>query len=428
MWSHIKHVALISVSIITISMGYVSVSQAESIAPTLTLSMQQAITIALDNDPVLMSLQDKEQAFRESSVASGALPDPNIKFGFMNFPTDTYKSNQEPMTQTQLGISQMFPAGDSLDIKASRQLDFANAEMAKGLNQKRMLVRKTSKAWLELYYWTHALKVIKENRSLFENLVNVTESNYAAGRQRQQDVIRAELELELIEDKKIDIVASIKKAKSKLERLIGRNAADKALSNKLPNIDTSRTFTNVERISRHPMLQVKSSMVAARQNGIALAKQSYKPNWMVDLTYGQRDDKPDGTDRADFLSAMVRFSVPLFTGKLQDRKVAASKRRHHSALNELEENKRQLIQMYQSNLSDYKQFSQRSERYKKVLLIKAHENSESALSSYQSDRGKFTDLIRARMTELNMQLKALRLEINQHKSYSDLTYLVGEKS
>ena len=428
MWSHIKNAALISAAIITTSISFVTVSQAESMAPTLTLSMQQAITIALKNDPVLMSLQDKEQAFRDSSVASGALPDPNIKFGFMNFPTDTYKSNQEPMTQTQLGISQMFPAGDSLDIKATRQLDFANAERAKALNQQRMLVRKTSKAWLELYYWTQALKVVKENRSLFKNLVNVTESNYAAGRQRRQDVIRAELELELIEDKEIDIVASIKKAKSKLERLVGTDAANQTLSKQLPIIDASRTFNNIERINSHPMLQVKSAMVAARQNGIALAKQSYKPNWMVDLTYGQRDDKPDGTDRADFLSAMVRFSVPLFTGKLQDRKVAASKRRHHSALNELEEKKRQLVQMYQSNLSDYKQFSQRSERYKKILLIKANENSDAALSSYQSDRGKFTDLIRARMTELNMQLKALRLEINQHKSYSDLTYLVGEQS
>ena len=421
MWLHIKHAAVIGiVSLILISNGH-----AESLPQT--LSMQQAVAIALKNDPILVSLQDKEQAFRESSVASGALPDPNIKFGFMNFPTDTYKSNQEPMTQTQLGISQMFPAGDSLHFKASRQLDFANAEQAKALNQQRMLIRKTRKAWLELYYWTHALKVVKENRQLFRNLVNVTESNYAAGRQRQQDVIRAELELELLADKELDILASIKKSKSKLEKLIGSEFIQQPLSDDLPTINTARNFLNPEKLNLHPLLQITSAMVDARKNGIEIAKQSYKPNWMVDLTYGQRDDAPNGTDRADFLSAMVKFSVPLFSGNLQDRKVAASKRRHHAALNQLEDKKRELIQMYQSNLSDYEQFSKRSERYKKVLLVKANENSDAALSSYQSDRGKFTELIRAQMTELNMQLKALRLEVNRYKSHSDLTYLVGEQ-
>ena len=176
------------------------------------------------------------------------------------------------------------------------------------------------------------------------------------------------------------------------------------------------------------MLKAQDAMANANKNGVALAKQSYKPSWMIDLTYGMRDDTPSGAERADFVSAMVKFSLPLFTGNLQDRKVAASKRRHNAALNQVVDKRRELIQMYQSVLSDYEQYRNRTERYKRTLLVKAHENSEMALSRYQSDRGKFTDLIRARMTEINMQLKALRLEINQHKAHSDLYYIVGEPS
>lgn len=426
MWVNIKKITIVGiVSLVMISSGYAD-ENTEALLPA--LSIEQAVTIALKNDPVVVSFQDKEQAFREASVAASALPDPDIKLGFMNFPTDTYKRNQEPMTQVQVGITQMFPAGDSLDIKASQKTDFANAEMAKGKNQLRLIKRQTRKAWLELYYWTEALKVVKKNNALFENLVNVTESNYAAGRQHQQDVIRAELELELLADKETDILASIKKARAELAKLIGEAMAQRPLEKSLPELNLSVEFRNIEKINAHPMLQAQNAMVAASNNGIALAKQSYKPNWMVDLTYGMRDAAPNGVERADFLSAMVKFSVPLFTGNLQDRKVAASKRRQHASLNDLEDKKRQLIQMHQSNLSDFEQFSNRSARYKKVLLVKAHENAEVALSRYQSDRGKFTDLIRARMTELDMQLKALRLEINQHKSYSDLTYLVGEQS
>jgi len=391
-----------------------------------TLSFSEAVDIALKNDPVTSALQDKEQAFRESSVAANALPDPQIKLGFMNYPTDTYKSNQEPMTQKVLGVSQMFPAGDSLEIKSKRQLDMANEQKAKVENQKRMVVRKTTKAWLELYYWLHALKVVNENQSLFKNLVNVTESNYAAGRQHQQDVIRAELELELLDDKEADILSSIKKAKAKLAKWIGGENVNRPLTKTIHYLPDENVINDISKLDTHPMLMSKKAMIAAGQNDVELAKQSYSPNWMIDLTYGQRDAMPNGVDRADFLSAMVKFSLPLFTGSSQDRKVAASKRRHNAAKNDFEEKKRELAQMYQSALSDYNQFANRSERYKKILLVKAKENAEMALSRYQSDRGKFTDLIRARMTELNMQLKALRLEINQHKSHSDLTYLVGE--
>lgn len=200
MWVRMKRIVLLSIVVFMASLN----SQAEA------LSIEQAVSIALKNDPVLVSFQDKEQAFREASIAASALPDPNVKLGFMNFPTDTYKRNQEPMTQVQLGISQMFPAGDSLDIKASRKIDFANAEMAKAKNQQRLIKRQTRKAWLELYYWNQAIAVVKENRILFKNLVNVTGSNYAAGRQHQQDVIRAELELELLADKEMDILADRK--------------------------------------------------------------------------------------------------------------------------------------------------------------------------------------------------------------------------
>lgn len=425
MWVNIKKMTSITIAFLIFLPAVYAAEPASDTLPG--LSMEQAVASALKNDLLIVSFHDKEQAFRESSIAAAALPDPDIKLGLVNFPTDTFKRNQEPMTQIQVGISQMFPAGDSLDIKASQKTDFANVEMARGKNQLRAIKRQTRKAWLELYYWTEALNVVKENTALFRDLVSVTESNYAAGRQNQQDVIRADLELELLADKEMDILASIKKARAELAKLIGTEMSQRSLSRTLPILNTAVDFKNIEKLNSHPILQAQSAMLAVSNNGVALAKQSYKPNWMVDLTYGVRDAAPNGVERADFVSAMVKFSLPLFTGNVQDRKVAASKRRQHASLNDLEDKKRQLIQMYQSNLSDFEQYSQRSERYKRVLLVKAHENAEIALSRYQSDRGKFTDLIRARMTELNMQLKALRLEINEHKSYSDLTYLVGEQ-
>lgn len=394
------------------------------------LTIEQAVESAVENDPVLASIYDKEKAYRQSSVAASSLPDPRIKLGLMNFPTDTWKRNQEPMTQIQVGIQQMFPAGDTLDLKSARALKFASAEMAKAKMQERKLVRDVRKAWLEYYYWLQAQTVVRKNRGLFKKLVRVTESNYSAGRQLQQHVIRAELELELLGDKESEIITRQKIARAMLEKLIGKEITEhrkEVTALNLPVLPMPVAIQQYQSaLDQHPMLQVQQAKVSISNTNIKLAEQSYKPDWMVDLTYGARDETSTGKERADFVSAMVSFSVPLFTGNLQDRKVAASKLKQQAAKQNMKDVRNKLRQQYSSSHATWQQLNERSERYHKVLLVKARQNSEASLSSYQSGRGLFTDLMKAEITEFNMQLKAMRIDVNKLKAQAELNYLLGE--
>jgi len=167
-------------------------------------------------------------------------------------------------------------------------------------------------------------------------------------------------------------------------------------------------------------------MVKTNEKNVELAKQSYKPSWMLDLTYGKREDSDNGTERADFVSAMVMFDLPLFTADRQDKKVAASKSRLNSALYSREERKRDLNRMWQSNISKEKKLSLRLKKYKDILIPKAKENTKAALFSYQSGRAEFTALMRAQIIELETQLRALRLDVDHKKTQAQLLYFVGE--
>ena len=51
------------------------------------------------------------------SIAAGQLPDPQLTIGIANLATDTFAFNQEPMTQLKVGVSQMFPRGESRALK-----------------------------------------------------------------------------------------------------------------------------------------------------------------------------------------------------------------------------------------------------------------------------------------------------------------------
>ena len=169
-------------------------------------------------------------------------------------------------------------------------------------------------------------------------------------------------------------------------------------------------------------------MVSVNEKNVELAKQNYKPSWSLDLTYGRREKSAAGVERADFASAMVMFDLPLFTADRQDKQVAASKSRLNGALNLREERKRNLIKMWHAAQAKEKRLLQRIKQYDNLLLPKSDENTKSALYAYQSGRSEFTALMRAQITELETQLRALRLNVEHKKTQALLLYLAGENS
>lgn len=414
---HAYTTRLIQIITLFVMLGHVSVYAEQ------TLTIERAVQTALERDALIQVYESRSQAYREQAVAEDTLPDPKIKLGLMNVPTDTYKMNQEPMTQSQIGIQQMFPRGNSLEIKSQRAMNMSTVERAKTENQRRKITREVRETWLELYYWLNADRVVKKNRNLFSKLVSVTKQQYAAGRQKQQDVIRSELELGMLDDRELKIITKLEVTRATLEKYIGNSLSNINMASELPYFTVARNNAWLE---KHPIMNMEDAMVLSNEKNVALAKQSYKPSWMLDLTYGQRKDAANGTKRADFASAMLVFDLPLFTGDKQDKKVAASKYRLNSALNSRDERKRNLERMWKVNLLKEKHLSQRINKYKTLLVPKAHENTNAALYSYQSGRGAFTALMRAQIIELETQLRALRLDVDHKKTQAQLLYFVGE--
>ena len=391
-----------------------------------SLSIEEAVKIALERDPLISAYQARKEAYQDQAIAEDSLPDPQIKLGLMNLPSDTFKRDQEPMTQLQLGIQQMFPRGKTLELKSQRAINMSMFEEARLENQKRKITRDVRETWLELYYLLNAERVVKNNRNFFKKLVSVTEQQYAAGRQRQQDVIRSELELGMLADREINIRTQLEMTRTQLEKLVANYASKINIENELPEFN----FIQIHKFSsdNHPLIKMQNAMIQVSEKNVALAKQSYKPSWMLDLTYGQREDAPNGTKRADFVSAMLMFDLPIFTADLQDKKVSASKYRLNSAFNSREDAKRDLKRRWDTTLLREVRLAKRAGIYDKSLVPKAKENTKAALFSYQNGRGVFTALMRAQIIELDTQLKALRLNVDHKKTQAQLLYFIGENN
>lgn len=416
------------------------------------ISLEEAILLALQNDPWLQSNRLEQQAVEDRSIAAGTLPDPKLSVGLINLPSDTWQFDQEGMTQFKVGISQAFPRGDSLEIK-QQQLKIAASKFPLLREDRKAKVTKViTEIWLDAFLAQQTIKLIKNDWSLFEQMADVAESNYTntVGKTRQQDVIRAQLEITQLEDR---LTVQQQKFETSIARLnewlhifedsylysdydFDQLEQSFLVSDQLPtisllneNLQKQRKPSRNElarRLVSHPAIMAVEVKKQVSKKAVELARQKYSTQWGVNASYSYRDDMPSGDDRADLFSIGITFDLPLFTENRQDREVSASIAQAEAIRTEKFLMTRQMISAIEKELKEISRLEQRQDIYQKLLLKQSNNQAIASLSAYTSDNGDFAEVVRARIAELNAKIAALKIAVNKTKSAARLNYLLTE--
>lgn len=409
------------------------------------LTLTEAVGIAQRNDPWLAGNEFRQQAIEAQGTAAGTLPDPVVSLGFANLPTDSFDFDQEAMTQFKVGVSQMFPRGDSLALNQKR-LALLGSQYPYQRNDRRARVAvNIAHLWLEAFRAQETIRLIEQDRELFEHLVDVAQSSYstAIGRTRQQDLVRAQLELTRLEDRLTVLHERQDMSRSKLNEWLGSapvagqwQGADVELdlSAALPQIALRHAAlyepsadASPQQIAaylkEHPAILSLDRKIDASEAGVELAEQKYRPQWSVNASYGYREDDPVfNDDRADFFSVGVAFDLPLFTSKRQDQQVQSAIASAEALRTEKWLALRNMIAAFETQRSRLLRLNQRQELYRSRLLQEMQEQAEASLTAYTTDDGDFSEVVRARIDELNARIDALDIQIDRLKTISQLNY------
>ncbi len=394
-----------------------------------SLTLQQAEQLAIQADPSIESFRATSRSFEQQSVADDTLPDPKLRFGAANVPVDTFKLDQEAMTQVRLGVQQNFPAGDTLELKQRQSRFLSRSSMELANDTQWRILRDVRETYFNLYYETSAHQIILETKKLFADLVTITESIYASGRASQQDVVLANLELARLDDRITKIQAREEGYRATLAQWIGEPAWN-SISLEFPALPALPAEIDLnEVITRHPLIQAESAKVNASREMTEIAKQDYKPSWSATLDYGFRSgNNPDNSSRADFLTALVSMDIPLFTGNRQDKTVASSVEKTAAAQYSKDDKLRRLKQYYEKHHYLWQRLGERETLYTKSLLTSAKNNTATALTAYQSGVSEFNTLMRAEITELDVRLEDLRVRVDRAIAQAKLLYITGENN
>lgn len=391
------------------------------------LSLQQAERLAVQADPAIEIFKAHSQSFVAESIAADTLPDPKLRLGAVNVPVDTFDFEQEQMTQLKIGVQQNFPRGNSLSIKKEQSQFLSQSSLAMADDAKMKIIRDVRETYLNLFYEVSAYQIIRETRHLFSTLVKVTESNYAAGRVAQQDVVLAGLELSRLDDRSTKIQSLEEGYRAELAQWVGDTAWNN-VSSAFPDLPALPTDINLnDIIPQHPLIRSQTAKIDASKKMTEMAKQDYKPGWGLLVDYGYRSgNNPDGSERANFATALVTLDIPLFTENRQGKKVDANEQKVLAARYSKDDKLRLLKRSYEKNQHRWQRLGDRELLYKNSLLTAAKNNSEVALKSYQSGVTEFNTLMRAQITELDVRLEDLRVRVDRAISHAHLLYITGD--
>tara|TARA_R110000737_G_scaffold52071_4_gene73516 strand:+ start:18639 stop:20096 length:1458 start_codon:yes stop_codon:yes gene_type:complete len=417
------------------------------------LSFEKAIRAAQINDPWLTGNVHKQRAIESMSIAVNTLPDPKVTIGLANLPTNGFDFGQEGMTQAKVGVSQMFPRGDSLDIKSKQLKTQSEAFPYQRKDRESKVAVTVGSLWLDAYQVQQSIALIERNRSLFEQLADVAEASYssALGKTRQQDIVRAQLELTRLEDRLDQLEQQKNRYEGMFAQWLTTFSAETSAEYEAPlgsdfslhNIVLDQLLPQIELLnseliykeswhkpedlvpyfSNHPAVVAIEKKVNASKAGIKLAKQKYKPEWAVNASYGYRGDDPMGTSRADLFSVGVTFDLPLFTENRQDKEVQSAISETEAAKTEKLLLLRQLLGVYSSAKGRLLRLIDRQNLYKNKLLPQIYDQAEASLTAYTNDDGDFSEVVRSRIAVLNAEIDELTLNVEEQKIRLELNYL-----
>jgi outer membrane protein TolC len=398
-------------------------------------TLEAVIAEAQARDPWLEGSELRQESLAARGRAAEALPDPVLRLGAANLPTDSFAFNQEAMTQFQVGLSQAIPRGATRELARERWQSLG-AEQAERRDERRAQVALTvTELWLDSHLASRSRTLIEGDRDLFLQLREVVASRYrsALGDARQQDLVRAELELTRLDDRLARLAEQEDVARSRLAEWLGPDALE--LETGLPALEVAEPAAArrdplpprrlAALLGNHPSVRSLDRRIEAGDTGVALAEERYKPGFTVNAGYGYREDARDGSARPDFFSLGVAVDLPLFPGERQDQQLRSARAEAEALRTERALLLRDLRSGLETARARLLRLDERRALYRDRLLDEMARQVEAARAAYAAASGDFAEAIRSRIDELDARVEALAIDVERQRTIARLNYYLA---
>lgn len=378
------------------------------------------------NHPGLEAQKLLIESLGELPEAQMAWADPMIGIGLMNVPSDSFAFDQEGMTQKVVSVTQKVPSYDKRRAKrdmASADVEVAKAKLTVATAQ---LIAKLKKTVYEISFVKLALEILSNNEMILDDFVRIANMKYATGKGIQANVIMAQVERSKLIDKKLKLKERLKLGHLRLNRMLGREPnAEVSTSNiklMLPGDVSFKDEWEKARLNS-PIIVLKQKMTHKAAKHLQKAESSTGLDMMFMLQYGQREDSP--MERADFISAKVGMTVPLWKSSKQDKFIVSARARLESANMFLRDTEEKIKSDLAQKITSLMKERETIDLYEHGILPQAAQALASARAAYRLDRVDFLTMLKNELTLLRYELELVKAKFILRKLSAEIEFIKG---
>ncbi|WP_394143372.1 TolC family protein [Vibrio atypicus] len=432
---NITTIAVLSVSSALWSLSAAANTYMVAVEHLVPPTLPELINSALSNDATRSQFYAQSQAMRETGVAASTLMDPKVKVGFGGLPVDSFKFDEDPMTNISVGLMQQFERGSTLELQQQKANTQADGIASQVQTRELDIINSVTQLWVELGYQQAAQSILEQNKVLMTEMERFIQTNYSIGKSEAQDLLNAQLQIAKLDDKLQANTQIQRRIVSQLSEWLGdewiRSAHKIKASNtidwrKLDQIIDPSMTQHYRRLSQHPMIKMADISIAANQTQVEIAEQAYTPQFGVEVMYAHRQaNNMMGEPASDLVSAYLTMDIPLFTGNRQDRNLAAAQHQVGAAQSQKDALLAQMNAKVNALLVDRENLQQRLTRYQDTLIPQADARIKAVERGYQNNTAQFNDVIAATTDELALRLEKERLTTDLNITNSNLAALLS---
>lgn len=391
------------------------------------LKLEQLIKEGLENNKEIQSLEARIKSLKEGAEFSGAFNDPRIGIAVLNLPTDSFRFDEQPMTQKQVFIAQKIPWFGKLSLQSQEVLLMAKRQEAVLLAKRLEIARKIATDYYQLGVVHYSQEINRQLADIMRQILRIAETRYSSGRGLQQDIFQAQVEISKLLDEKIMLENKRRTTEDRINGLLNRERfKDIEPPTGMPYSEFNFSLADLQAMAlkQNPWIQAKAIERDQAKIGIELADKEYWPDIDVMISYGQRDEVM-GDDLPDFVSASMTMNVPLWQNSRQDKKAASASAGHDAAMKAYKNYAESLPYKVDVLHTDILSLQKSYRLYVDTLISQTKEWANSSLAGYQVGKMEFNTMMNAQIRLLRSQEKAEAYLFSIHQKRAELEELLG---
>ena len=391
--------------------------------------LADVVAEALQNNPEIQAARKEKEAAQHRVAPAGALDDPMLEAGVINVPTNSLRFDREDMTAKMIGLSQRLPYPGKRGLRqdvATRDAETVGHGYQETVNR---VARDIKTTYFDLGLTIEMTRLVEKNKLTLEQFLRIGESRYGVGQGTQADVLKAQTQLSKMVDELLKLARERPTIEAELNRMLGRSAHVAApvpeplqLREETLNLESLRETA----LTQRPQLLALQSIVSRNEKALDLARKEYYPDFDVRLSYGQRDNMPDGTRRSDMVSLTVAMNLPVWRENKIAPRVAESLAMRDQALSLYQAQRNEVDAKLRQQAAAVEQNLKSARLYQTAILPQARLTVESALAAYRVNRVDFLTLLDSQMTVFTFEISLVTAMASYNKALAELNLLTGK--